>query len=432
MRTAELVLKRLIVNGTDDPLWIAQHRADRSADVLDRDDRRRRARSARALSHAHRPRTVAQADSVQRRLAQQPGRPAASRARPDGQLRSGRHRRTAVRPPAGRGARRAALADHPERLHDALRILVQSDARRRGTSLVNFSYPIGTSPAEANLARARLQQRQTIAQTRAARAADRDRSHQRRAAGRGEPRAAAGGARSRANFAERRLEAEQSRFEVGLSTNFFVVQAQRDLRDAQNAELRALLDYRRAQVDFERVQEIPAAGGGGITTIQAGGGTGATRQRRRRRRQLRRWWQLSRHDACRRNETRLSVMRKIVIVAVIVAVALAGVLLLQDARERVGGAGCQAGRLKAGARPRRRMRRRLRPRRRWLSRGGGGFRGGGRRPRPMTVELASVTTRVDASGDHGRRQSDRRRDGRGRAAHRRTPAGASRSGSAIA
>jgi hypothetical protein len=51
------------------------------------------------------------------------------------------------------------------------------------------------------------------------------------------------------------------------------VQAQRDLRDAQNAELRALLDYRRAQVDFERVQEIPAAGNGtSISNIQAGGG----------------------------------------------------------------------------------------------------------------------------------------------------------------
>jgi outer membrane protein TolC len=63
---------------------------------------------------------------------------------------------------------------------------------------------------------------------------------------------------------------------VGLSTNFFVVQAQRDLATAQNSELRALLDYRRAVVDFERVQFAPASGGGGggITTINAGGGGG--------------------------------------------------------------------------------------------------------------------------------------------------------------
>jgi hypothetical protein len=59
---------------------------------------------------------------------------------------------------------------------------------------------------------------------------------------------------------------------VGISTNFFVVQAQRDLATAQNSELRALLDYRRALVDFERVQEAPGARGSGITTLNAGGG----------------------------------------------------------------------------------------------------------------------------------------------------------------
>jgi outer membrane protein len=73
-------------------------------------------------------------------------------------------------------------------------------------------------------------------------------------------------------LAETRLQAEQSRFEVGLSTNFFVVQAQRDLATAQSSELRALLDYRRALVDFERAQEAPGARGGGITTLNAGGG----------------------------------------------------------------------------------------------------------------------------------------------------------------
>jgi outer membrane protein len=78
------------------------------------------------------------------------------------------------------------------------------------------------------------------------------------------------------DLAERRLDAEQSRFDVGLSTNFFVVQAQRDLRDAQNTELRALLDYRRAQVEFERVQEVPTGGGAGVSAINAGGGGAAT------------------------------------------------------------------------------------------------------------------------------------------------------------
>jgi hypothetical protein len=78
-------------------------------------------------------------------------------------------------------------------------------------------------------------------------------------------------------LADKRLEAEQSKFEVGMSTNFFVVQAQRDLADAQNGELRALLDYRKAQVDFDRAQEAPANRGGGITSVTGGFTGGAAR-----------------------------------------------------------------------------------------------------------------------------------------------------------
>jgi outer membrane protein TolC len=55
-------------------------------------------------------------------------------------------------------------------------------------------------------------------------------------------------------LSQKRLEAEQSKFEVGMSTNYTVVQYQRDLRDAQNSELRAILNYRKALVDFERLQ----------------------------------------------------------------------------------------------------------------------------------------------------------------------------------
>ena len=65
--------------------------------------------------------------------------------------------------------------------------------------------------------------------------------------------------RAARELSEKRLENEQSKFEVGMSTNFFVVQAQRDLLDAQIAELRSALDYQKALVAFERVQKT--AGG---------------------------------------------------------------------------------------------------------------------------------------------------------------------------
>jgi len=40
-----------------------------------------------------------------------------------------------------------------------------------------------------------------------------------------------------------------------MSTNYFVVQAQRDLADARNAELRATLNYRKSLVELERLQQ---------------------------------------------------------------------------------------------------------------------------------------------------------------------------------
>ena len=67
--------------------------------------------------------------------------------------------------------------------------------------------------------------------------------------------------RAARDLAEQRLDAEQKRFEVGLSTNFLVIQAQRDLAQAQTAELSAVLAYDLALVDFEALQEAgPAAG----------------------------------------------------------------------------------------------------------------------------------------------------------------------------
>src|SRR5258705_10699471 len=53
----------------------------------------------------------------------------------------------------------------PSGYSDALRILADQTAPTWNFAL-NLSYPIGASPADAGLARARIQQRQTIAQSR--------------------------------------------------------------------------------------------------------------------------------------------------------------------------------------------------------------------------------------------------------------------------
>jgi outer membrane protein TolC len=79
---------------------------------------------------------------------------------------------------------------------------------------------------------------------------------------------------------ERRLDAEEKRFAAGMSTNFFVTQAQRDLALAQVAELRAIADYRNSIVNFERVQEagggVSFSGSTGNAVSRAGAGNGST------------------------------------------------------------------------------------------------------------------------------------------------------------
>jgi outer membrane protein TolC len=138
---------------------------------------------------------------------------------------------------------------------------------------LNMSYNIGGSQAEAQYARARVQRNQSqtrlrqlelLVATEVTNAALQVQSNLKRVEA----------AQSARELAEKRLDAEQSKFEVGMSTNFFVVQAQRDLRDAQNTELRALADYRKSLVSFERSQEAPAGGAGGLNTGGGGGGGG--------------------------------------------------------------------------------------------------------------------------------------------------------------
>jgi HAE1 family hydrophobic/amphiphilic exporter-1 len=119
---------------------------------------------------------------------------------------------------------------------------------------LTFSYPLGNSTAEANLARARLERDQAAARLRSNEVgAVRE---VRQAALRLEQnRQRIETARLGRELAEQRLDAEQRRFEVGMSTSFLVIQAQRDLAIARNGELQTLLDYQLAVIAFETSQQ---------------------------------------------------------------------------------------------------------------------------------------------------------------------------------
>jgi outer membrane protein TolC len=44
-------------------------------------------------------------------------------------------------------------------------------------------------------------------------------------------------------LAETQLEAEEEKLKVGLTTNYFVLQYQRDLANARSQEIQAIIDY---------------------------------------------------------------------------------------------------------------------------------------------------------------------------------------------
>jgi outer membrane protein TolC len=124
---------------------------------------------------------------------------------------------------------------------------------------VNVTYPLGRSADEANLARSRLEETQARARLQSA---ELKAVRQLRQSAWQVDMNARRIATSRAGraLAEQRLDAEQKRFEVGMSTTFLVVQAQRDLAQARNNELQAALEYVKAVIEFETLQQAgPAA-----------------------------------------------------------------------------------------------------------------------------------------------------------------------------
>ena len=277
-RTTELALKRLIVAGTQDPNWNAQidatDRPEFRPEAIDLDAAVRRALSARTdLTIAHKN---LETNDITVKLLRNQLLPQADVVARYGIV--GRGGTQITRSGTGLGAGQSVITGTiPGGLGDAFSTMFANDYPTWNVAL-NFSYPLGTSTAEANLARARVQQSQVEAQLKQIelQVATDVTNAAIQAQTTAESVQAAQAARE---LGEKKLEAEQSKFEVGMSTNYFVVQAQRDLRDAQNAELRAVLNYRRALVELERLQQTTLSNLG-ITVINAaGGGAGATANR---------------------------------------------------------------------------------------------------------------------------------------------------------
>jgi outer membrane protein TolC len=251
-RTAELTLKRLIVAGTQDPNWsVALDPVDRPDFVPTAVDVaaavRRGLENRTDLQQA---KMNLQVNEVTLKYLTNQTLPQADVVARYGLIGQGGTQFTNC---TGSGIARSCSSTLPGGYADALSSLFNRNFPTWNVAL-NVTYPLGTSAQEANVARARIQENQVEAQlkqielqiaTDVTNAATNVQSNVERVQA----------AQVAREFAQRTLEAEQSKFEVGMQTNYFVVQAQRDLATAQNNELQAILAYRRSLVELERLQQ---------------------------------------------------------------------------------------------------------------------------------------------------------------------------------
>jgi outer membrane protein TolC len=254
MRTAELALKRLIVGGTQDQNWNVRldptDRPDFSAQPIDIEAAVRRALSERTdLEIAKK--NIAANDVTLKYLVDQM-RPQVDLSTSYGLVGLGGSAYTYATDTVGGTVNKIPTGITPGGYGDALSSLFNSQYPR-WTVALNISYPLGVSSQEASVARARVQQNQVVAQTKqielqvatdVTNAAINVQS--------GVERVQA--SQAARELAQKTLEAEQSKFEVGMSTNYNVILAQRDLATAQSNELQSVLNYRKALVELERVQ----------------------------------------------------------------------------------------------------------------------------------------------------------------------------------
>ena len=269
MRTAELVLKRLIVGGTNDPNWNVRldpvDRPDFTSQTFDIEAAVRRALNERTdLEIAKK--NIAANDVTLKYLVDQM-RPQADLTATYGLIGLGGTQLLT----SGTAVNREVIWTVPGGYVDALSTLFRTNYPR-WTVQMNFSYPLGVSAQEANVARARVQMNQIQAQTRQIELqVATDVTNAVLTAQSNTERVQA--AQSARELAQKQLEAEQSKFEVGMSTNYNVIQSQRDLATAQNNELQAILNYRKSLVEVERLQQTTLQNLS-ITVLSATGAAG--------------------------------------------------------------------------------------------------------------------------------------------------------------
>jgi outer membrane protein len=272
MRTAELALKRLIVGGTQDPNWNSKlnptDRPEFRAEPIDIEAAVRRALSERTdLEIAKK--NIAANDVTLKYLVDQM-RPQADLSATYGLVGLGGSQY--VFDQTAGVVNRTPIGSIPGGYTDALSTLFHSQYPR-WTVALNLSYPLGVSSQEASVARARVQQNQVVAQTKQIELqVATDVTNAAINVQTGVERVQA--AQAARELAQKTLEAEQSKFEVGMSTNYNVILAQRDLATAQSNELQSVLNYRKSLVEFERVQSTTLSNLN-VTVLSAAGAAGA-------------------------------------------------------------------------------------------------------------------------------------------------------------
>jgi outer membrane protein len=274
LRTAELALKRLIVGGTDDPLWAS------SINPVDRppttpEPINLEAAVARALSQRtdlQQSKNNLQISDINLMNQVDATKPQLNLITNYGLTGLGGPilQRSGVVDPLT-GVTNTTITTLPSGYFDALRNIVGFDAPV-WTVGVNFAYPLGRSAQEATVARSRLSLQQTEVNLKALELQIATDVTNAALTVQSSLESVQASAAAR-DFAEKRLEAAQSKADVGMATNYEVVQAQRDFADARNNELRAVLNYRKALVNFETAQTVGTRGVG--ATVGAGGAGGA-------------------------------------------------------------------------------------------------------------------------------------------------------------